>query len=280
MTLELLAAVAKLTLYTGALIGAGTALAWASLGDSLGKVQAQAPRRIAVGAAAAALAALSGTVLLLLRLGGLEGPILAAVLGTPAGASLGLQVGGGGLLIATARGAAQRPLRLLGGGLLLASFGLSGHAAAAGFLSGTVATLHLLAAAWWFGSLLLLRSACRTLPGGPLAALVGRFGRLALFVVGGMIGSGAVVVFVLVGPTLSAWGTPYARSLTAKIALACCALALAVYARSRLVPRLAHDGTAAATILRRVVTIEAALLAATLAATAWLTTFHSPHGGH
>lgn len=275
--LELLAALLKLLLYAGALVGGGVALAWASLDPRLGEAEKPAPGWIAGGAAAALLGALAGSVLLLWQLGGFDGPTVAAMLGTPTGIALGLRIAGGALLLAAPRRAALLPLRLAGAAALLASFGVSGHAAASSPFSGMVAALHLLTAAWWLGSLLLLRSACRSLPAGPLAALFRHFGRLALGVVGAMAASGVVLVLVLLPLSWAAWGTPYAQSLALKIALVCGALAIATYARSRLLPRLEGGEPAAPKILRRAVTLEIALIAGTLAATAWLTTFHSPY---
>ncbi len=280
MTLEQLAALLKLLLYAGALIGGGVALAGASLRSRLGKAEELAPRWIAGGATAAMIGALAGTGLLLWQLGGFDGSTVAAVLVAPTGIALGLQLAGGALLLAARSRESRFPLRLAGATMLLASFGASGHAAAASPYSGLVAALHLLAAAWWLGSLLLLRSACACLSPGALAGLAQYFGRLALAVVGVMVASGIVLVFVLVPLKLAAWLTAYAQNLALKIAFAAGALAIATYARTRLVPRLARGVAAAPRALRRTVTLEIALIGGALAATAWLTTFHSPHEYH
>jgi len=281
LTLDLLAALAKLLLFAGALISAGTALAWASLGDRLGGTEPLAPRLVRRGAAVAGGASVAGVVVLLLQLGGdLDGPTVAAVLASPTGLAAGLRIAGAMLLLAAARGPARRTLRLLGAGAMLLSFGVTGHAAAAAALAGVVAAAHVAAAAWWLGGLLLLRRACLSLSAEALAALVGRFSRLALPVVGGMAAAGTVLVFVLVKPTLDAWLTAYGLNLAVKLALAGAALGIAARNRTRLAPRLASGGVAASGALRRALALEIALVAGALAATAWLTTFHSPHGAH
>jgi putative copper export protein len=280
MTLEQLAALLRLLLYAGALTAGGAALAWASLGSRLGGAAKPAPRWIAGGAAAALVAAVAGAALLLWQLGGFDASILAALVGSPSGLALGLQILGGALLLASARRAAALPLRLAGAVALFAAFGANGHAAASSAWSGLLAGVHVLAAGWWLASLLLLRSACRSLPAGELAGLTRHFGRLAIAGIAAMVACGGVLVLVLVPPTREAWLTPYAQNLALKIAFAAAALAVATYARTRLVPRLEHAAPAASLALRRTVTAEIVLIAGTLAATAWLTTFHSPHEYH
>lgn len=281
MTLDSLAALAKFLLYAGTLVGAGAALAWATFREGLGEVGRDARRRIVGGALGALAAALAGCVLLVMRLGGtLDGPMLSAVFGGPTGIALLAQVGGAALLLATAQGAAHRPLRLLGALLLPASFGVTGHSAAFSPWAGGLAAFHLVAAAWWFGGLLFLRQACRSLGPAELGALVRRFSRLAFSVVSCLVASGGVLVLALVSPTWEAWNTPYARNLALKLALAACALTAANVNRKRFVPRLSAGRPGAAESVARAATFEIVAIVGVLAATAWLTTFHSPHGGH
>ncbi|HTO86056.1 MAG TPA: CopD family protein [Thermoanaerobaculia bacterium] len=281
MTLELVAALAKLLIYAAALAGAGTALAWASLRDALGNLPNEAPRRIGWSAAVAAASALAALAILVARLGsGFDPSLLGAALGGFAGLAFAAQIAGAALLGAAAGGTARRPLRLTGAALLLASFGITGHAAASGAATGLLAAVHVAAAAWWLGSLLLIRSACATQDSRALAALVRIFARAALFVVGAMVVAGVVVAAALVSPWRHDWLTPYAKNLLLKVSGAGAALALAAYNRFRLVPLLEDPGGTATGRLRRSVTAEIALLGAVLLATAWLTTFHSPHEAH
>lgn len=280
MTAEQLAALLKLLLYAGALVGGGMAVAEASLSSRLGEAQRPAPRWIAGGAATALMAALGGAALLLHQLGGFDEATVGAVLAAPTGLALGLQLAGGALLLVARRRASLLPLRLTGAAALLAAFGVSGHPAAESPWAGAIAALHLLAAAWWLGSLLLLRSACVTLPPARLAELARFFGKLAMVVVGSMVASGAALVLALMPLRLAAWSTGYGQNLLVKIAFAAGALAIAAYARQRLVPRVEAGDGGAPSRLRRTVTVEIALIGGALAATAWLTTFHSPHEYH
>ncbi|HTR03100.1 MAG TPA: CopD family protein [Thermoanaerobaculia bacterium] len=282
MNLELLAGLAKLSLYAGTLVGAGTTLAWASLRGDLGPAEQEAPRRIARGAGIAASSSAAGLAVLAMRLGiGFDRSSLAAVLSGSIGAAAGAQILGATLLFVAAGGTnPRRPLRLIGTALLLSSFGMTGHSAAAGLVPGCLAAAHVAGAAWWLGGLFLIGSACSTETGGALAGLVRRFSRQALAVVAAMAGAGIVAAFVLVDPTREGWWTPYARALLVKVALAGAAVAVAAYNRLRLAPKLSAGEAASAVALRRSVTVEIVLIGCVLAATAWLTTFHSPHEGH
>lgn len=278
MTLDHLAALLKLLLYAGALAGGGAALAEVSLRSGPGAAESKGPWTIAAGGLTAVLAALAGALLLMRRLDlDLDRPSLEAVFGGPAGVALGAQVVGGLLLMVAAWRSALRPLRLAGSLLLLGSFGLVGHAGSISYWSGLLAAAHLSTAGWWLGGLLQVRQACSMLGAEPLAALVRRFSRQALLVVGAMVASGAILVFVLVSPTLEAWSTPYARTLALKIAAATGALAIANTNRTRFLPRLEAGQPGAARRLGRAVCLEIVLLAGTLAVTAWLTTYHSPY---
>ena len=279
--LELAATLAKLLVYAGTLVGAGTALAWAVLRDVPGNLASEARRRTVRGAIVAAASAIAAIAILIARLGsGLDPSLVGAALSGSTGPAFASQIAGAALLAAAAAGAARRPLRLMGAALLLASFGVTGHAAASGAAEGFLAAVHVAAAAWWLGSLLLVRSACGTLDAQALAEFVRRFGRAALFVVGAMVAAGAVVAAALLSPWRHGWFTPYARNLFLKIVLAGAALALAAYNRIRLAPLLLDTGGPAAGRLRRSVTAELTFLGAVLLATAWLTTFHSPHETH
>ena len=279
MSLELLAGIAKLSLYAGTLVGAGTALARASLHGDLGPAEQEAPRRIAWAAGVAASSSAAGLAVLSMRLGlGIDLSAVSLVLAGSIGAAAGAQLLGATLLFVAAGGTnPRRPLRLIGTALLLSSFGMTGHSAAAGLVPGCLAAAHVAGAAWWLGGLFLIRSACSTETGGALAGLVRRFSRQAVAVVAAMAGAGIVAAFVLVDPTHEGWWTPYARTLLVKMALAGAAVAVAAHNRLRLTPRVSAREAASAVALRRSVTVEIVLIGCVLAATAWLTTFHSPH---
>lgn len=277
MILEPAAAAVKLALYLGIAIGAGTALARASLGRGRAALDgAPARQRIRWSAVLMMVAACAGVLLLVLRLGeGFDPSVLSAVLDGPVGLAAALQVGGGVLLLAGAARGSAWPVA--GATAALSSFAVTGHTASLGVGAGLVAAAHVGAAAWWLGGLLLVRSACRAHETDALAALVARFSFLALPVVGALALGGLIAAIALVGASREAWLSPYGRDLALKIALAAVAVSVAAYNRLRLVPRLAAADARAAGALRRSVTLEVAVLCGVLAATAWLTTFRSPH---
>jgi copper transport protein len=280
LNLESLAAIAKLLTYVGVSVGAGVALAWASLGATLAGIEPAAPRLVRWGATTAGLATLAGIVVLLAQIGGFDGATLGAVLAGSTGLAAGLRIAGAALLLAAASGGARRRMRVAGGVALVLSFGVTGHATSVGLATGVLAAAHVAAASWWLGGLLLLLGACGSLPDDALVRLVRRFSRIALRVVGGLTLSGTVLVLVLVRPAWQAWLAPYGQNLAVKLALGSGALAIAAHNRTRLLPRLANGVAGAPRALHRTLTLEFAVLVGVLAATAWLTTFHSPHGDH
>lgn len=277
--LELAAALAKFLLYAGALVAAGLTLAAASLNGRLGAVAGLAPGLIGRSASAALLAAIASFIILVIRLGGeLNAPTLSAIAETPAGPAAVLQVAGASLILAFAggRGAASI-LRLGGAAALLAAFGVNGHAASVNAATGVIVFIHVLAASWWIGSLVLLERACMRLTREQLVELVRRFSQIALAVVGGLLAAGVFVVLALIDFAREDWLTPYAQSLALKILLAVFLLALAAWNKFSITPRLKQEDGAGVRALHHSIGIEIGIVTGVLAATAWLTTFTSPH---
>ena len=179
---------------------------------------------------------------------------------------------------------------LAGAGALLLVPGLAGHAGQTSPRSLALALdwAHLAAGSVWVGGLVgllvLWGAARRGRRMRALATVVPRFSRVAL---------GSVLVIVATGtaqtvehlPTLSAlWETPYGRSILVKIALLCGALALGAVNLLVTTPRLSRagarddpaDGARGATLLRRTVTGEVALVASTVFAAGVLTSLPPP----
>jgi putative copper export protein len=299
--LEALAAFVKLLLYAGAVCAAGTMLAALSLRRHLGQITGIVSSVAAWAAATVVLASVMHIAILLMRLGGdFSGPTLSAVLTTPVGLAAGLQVTGALVLLFAARlsvdsasqirngmphvarhsGRMLRPdtaVAILGSLAILASFGVSGHASAVNVMSGFIAFLHVCAVAWWAGALLLLHAACKYLAGTELIESVRVFSRYAMAIVAVLVGAGIWLILVLVDFRGPDWFTPYVRNLTLKVGLAAAVIAVAIYNKLRLTPRLASDPGSGARALRLSITIELLIILAVLTATAWLTTFHSPH---
>lgn len=277
--LELAAALTKLLLYAGALGAAGLTLAAASLNGRLGAVASLAPGLIRRSASAALLAAIASLVILIVRLGGeLNGPTLSAIAETPAGPAAILEFAGAILILAfvEARGAASI-LRIAGAVSLLAAFGVNGHSASVNVSTGLIVFVHVLAASWWIGALILLHLACMRLTREQLVELVRRFSQIALAVVGGLLAAGVFVVLALIDFAREDWLTPYAQSLALKILLAVFLLALAAWNKFSITPRLKQEDGAGVRALHHSIGIEIGIVTGVLAATAWLTTFTSPH---
>ncbi len=274
--LDALAAILRFALYAGLLSGAGTMLAMTSL-DQLAPAPA-AERTIRIGAGVALAATIAGILLLLVRLGGFDSGTLSAVFQGPPGLAAGLQVVSSALLILMAQGdSLAGAVRLVGAVLALASFAVNGHAAASGFGSAVVAFGHVSLVAWWIGALWLLRSACATHATADLSLLVKRFTSQATLLVILLLVIGGLLLGLLVQFDPQRLLTPYGLGFAAKLALV--AMALAVVARNRfwIAPRLSAGEESASAVFRRSVTIELAILALVLAATAALTNWTSPH---
>jgi copper transport protein len=277
--LELFAALAKLTLYAGSFVGAGVAFARMSLGGCLGPSGDVAPKLMAVAGAAMLAAVSAGAVILIARLGGqVDSTTLSAIWETPAGPAIALQLTGATLLLLSAHTkGAMRVFQLGSGVLALASFGVNGHSASVSVLTGVIAFLHVCAASWWLGSLLLLREAVHVLPEPDLALLVRRFSMFAIVIVGCLVAGGAFLTLTLFDFGRSEWLTPYTQALSMKFVLAVSVLGIAAWNKFLITPRIAAGDGKGAQQLSQSIGIEIGLFASVFVATAWLTTFNSPH---
>src|SRR4249919_378430 len=158
--LDALAAATRFVLYLGLFTCSGAVFASSTSprGGALGQYAIHVMRR---GAMVTMAAALLSSVLLFFQLGGdPDQPTMLAVFGSSRGAALCLQLAGALLLLASP---ADEPLsggiRISNAALLTASLAVSGHAITEGLLNALVVLLHVSAAAWWIGSLLLMRYA-------------------------------------------------------------------------------------------------------------------------
>ncbi len=277
--LELVAALTKLLLYTGSLWAAGASLAFASLNGRLGAVGALAAPLIKRGAWIALIAAVISVIILVFRLGGeLNGPTVSAIAETPAGPAILLQFAGAVLILGFADAKGLKSLfRVVGAVALLAAFGVNGHSASVDVTAGAVVFLHVLAASWWLGALLLLQPACTLLPRDQLAGLIKWFSMYAMAIVSVLLTAGVFVVLALIDFSREDWLTPYAQSLALKILLALLLVAMAIWNKLRITPQLKQDNARGVRALHHSIGIELGLVAGVLAATAWLTTFTSPH---
>lgn len=168
-------------------------------------------------------------------------------------------------------------------GVLLASIGLTGHAASEeGMVSAVhqaADTVHLLAAGAWLGALLPLGFLIARLPEAPeTRAAMTRFAGVGSVAVAALVLTGLVNGWLIVGSVEGLFTTTYGRLLLFKLALFGLMLLLAAYHRFRLAPALeaAPGRPEAAGRLRRSIALEQALAAAVVAVVAVLGTL-DPH---
>jgi putative copper export protein len=276
--LDALAAAVKALLYAGVLSCAGAVFAEASLRGALGAAvhfPAQVMRRAGL---VTIVAALVGALILIFRLGGqFDEPTLSAVFLSSSGAAMSFQLAGP-ILILVAMGAdkTDRAMRLLDAALATVSFAICGHAASAGGLEGAAAFVHVSAAAWWVGSLCVLRYACAHLELVAVAGLVQRFSSIVMRLIGALLIAGLILIAALVDFARHPLLTPYGQILVVKLGIVVLVLGLASYNKFRLTPRLRSGDRTAVASLQRMINAELVAIGAILATTAILTTYTSP----
>ncbi|WP_210529548.1 copper resistance CopC/CopD family protein [Rubellimicrobium arenae] len=184
-------------------------------------------------------------------------------------------------LIGAAARARRRPgagiLALMGAGLALGGFVLSGHAVTAGprWITSPLLLLHVGAAAFWAGSLLPLVRAL-TRPAREAALLLQTFSRRAVPAVALLVLAGLGLAWLQVRHLAPLPATEYGRFLLVKLGLVGGLLGLAALNRLRLTPALIRGEARSPRRLRRSIQAEAALVAAILAVTAALGTTVPP----
>jgi copper transport protein len=263
--LETLATILRGLTYAVALSGAGMVLAGQTLG-------LRPPRWVRGLGGSLVLVTVLMAGLFLYRLGvtAANGEAL-AILASPLGLALVLQACGG-LLLAIGRG---RIAELGGAVAILLAFGVVGHAPTEGPWGSAAVLLHVTAAAWWLGGLLILLGQDSGMDPCRYADTVQRFGRQAIWVVAGLI-VGAIVtagILLKLEPDLA---RTYDRGLLGKAVLTLLLLGLAAANRLLLTPHLAASPRHRRWI-RRSIGAELVLFLGVFAVTAWLTTTQSPH---
>jgi copper transport protein len=156
-------------------------------------------------------------------------------------------------------------LAIAGVGLALAA---SGHASTAPpqWLSRPMVFLHGIGVAFWIGALAPLVAMART-PSGSLLAVLNRFSRAAVPVVGVLVLTGLVLATVQLESFRALIETRYGLILSIKLALVVVLLGLAVLNRFRLTPALARDPSNTSPLVRSILA-ECAVVIAVLAVVA------------
>ncbi len=184
-----------------------------------------------------------------------------AALAVALDSSLGrsLAVAGGGLLLLLLSGGARRPLLLAGVLLLAISRSITGHPASRepGWLLAPAMALHLLAAAFWYGSLLPLYLASRRLPPGNLAGLLQRFSATAMATVACLAFFGVLMALVHLASPAALLATWYGQLLIMKLSWFAVLLMLAAWHKFSLTPRIAAADSTGIRRLRTGLVIEA-----------------------
>lgn len=183
---------------------------------------------------------------------------------TSFGPTVLLAAAAGGLALAARRRAA---LGWAAAGLLAAAFALSGHAAAAQpqWATRPLVGLHVLALLFWTGALIPLVFWMRRADG---AAALRRFSAAIPVVLILLIGAGAGLAAVQLGPDPALWPSPYGAVLGAKLGLLALIFGLAAYNRFALTkPALAGEERAKGR-LSRAIALETLLVFGVLAVAA------------
>jgi len=275
--LDALAALVKALLYAGLLSCAGAVFAEWTLRPSIDCARA-AMQLLRRGALLTVVASCASALILMIRLGGeLDEATLSAVFISSSGAATFMQLAGAALLLASANDPTAREIRLSNAALMTLSFAFNGHAFAVGLTDGLIAFVHASAAAWWIGSLWLLRVACIEQPLSNAAQVLSRFSLMATRFIGVLVFAGLVLIQALVKFDELPYLTAYEQLLAVKLGIVVLVLSVATYNRLRLTPQVAAGDARAAKSLRATINLELVLIGAIIAVTAILTTYTSPH---
>lgn len=282
---DIAAGVARFFAYLGALLAAGGAVYRATV-DRDAPARWPHTRLVRIAAAIGALGAIAVLPITAHVITG-DGPgsllddgVANVVLGDGVGPALMVTLLGlATIVLGLVPTMTRRPL-VLGVGAFFAagSFALTGHTNTSDprWLVTLADLVHVLAAAIWFGGLVLLarslRRAHRPDSATDGAEVVARFSTVAGIAIITVGVAGSVLSWSEVASLANVTGTSYGRLLLVKLAIVAAIAAVAVYNRSRLVPAVTRaDGDGAGwRTLRRTTAVEAVAMVAVLAVTAGL----------
>lgn len=266
--MQFLTVIVQVGLIGGTLAAAGLVLARRSLRLP---VSTNFNQQLRLAALFALLCAMAGAAVLIVRLAdGYDASVAAMVLRSSSGiATVGTVLGAVLVLFPGA-------FALAGAVLLALSAGLAGHASTHWIPGGIVVALHVGAAAWWLGGLLLLLRACGDGKGDALPGALERFSRQARLAVLVLLAAGGWLAFDLIGLSADAFATDYAKVLVLKLAMVACLLSLALYNRVKLTPMILAGDASAGDRLRRTMVAELVLVGLVVVVTATLSTVMLP----
>ena len=151
---------------------------------------------------------------------------------------------------------------LVGVGLALAT---TGHAATASprWLTAPTVFVHGVALAFWVGSLVPLALAMRS-PRQTALDVLTRFSRIIPFAVAALLASGLLLAIVQLERVDALWTTNYGRVLAIKLVLVALLLAIALWNRVYLTPRIGKGRADSRRQMRRTIVAELVLVAGIL----------------
>jgi putative copper resistance protein D len=175
------------------------------------------------------------------------------------------------------QGRAFRIVAMVGAFVTVAAFLLTGHTSVVDLRVDLTPMLliHLLIAAFWFGSLLPLYAMLHMESGAIAATALQRFSGKAVWIVP-FIAVAGVRLLLGVAHGLPDFRAPYGALILAKVGGFVLLLGLAAWNKVILVPAVAAGRPGASGLLRRSILVEFSLLVAVLTVTAIMTSFYSP----
>jgi len=184
------------------------------------------------------------------------------------------------LIAASSRqaGRAAAALAIVGATLVTASFTLMGHTAADDqrWLLAPLLFVHLVAIAFWFGSLGPMLTVTRVENPSVAGAVLAQFSGSAAWLVPLILLAGLAMSGLLL-PGLSGLATPYGLSLAAKVGGFALLLGLASLNKWRLAPGIARGDRSSIGAFRVSVLAEWVLILAVVTVTAVMTALFTPH---
>jgi copper transport protein len=170
------------------------------------------------------------------------------------------------------------PVLLLGSAVAVASFLVTGHAATAppAWMMAPVVAVHLFCASFWIAALYPLAKTAQDADVIQAGAVMTQFSNRAVWTVGALFVSGAVITWTQVESPTNLFSTDYGLRLAAKIAIFLALLGLAAMNKIVLTPALEKGDAAASDKLRKSIKFEYAAMVLIISAAVSLTLVTPP----
>lgn len=282
---QLLVIATKALTYGTCFVASGGSIFWVIFQAQLRESERLSIRQVTVVSAVSCIA-LSVLRILLMNVmmcddwsGALDVDMTGNILSSSEGLATGMRVAGLMLVVVLPQAKMRTGFLifpLLGAALATLSFGMVGHgvalAANSGPLPQWLVCVHLLAVAFWLGALWPLHRATYSTDPAMVAAVMLRFGKVAVIVVAVLVGAGSSLMWQLLGGPEALWQTTYGNLMLGKLAGVACLIGLAAINKLLLTPRIQMGEASAILALRRSIRTELLVAGLILLATAVLTT--------